>query len=80
MIWQEIKDFSNTLSEEELKQPVKGWDEDRTYTVKGVERTEEDRYWDGYMHIPSSAFDSFPEDVDDVEDILPKGTVRLNLD
>jgi len=79
MTWQEIKDFSNALSEEELKQPVKGWNEDRTYTVESITKTEEDYYWDGIQYLPESEFIDFNSCVSS-KNPLPKGTIRLNLE
>lgn len=78
MNWQQIKDFANSLSEAELQQEVKGWDDLRTCEVVSVEKTEEVRYWDGYQYISESDCEGYPQNLDKTK-TLPIGTIRLNL-
>lgn len=78
MNWQQLKDFANSLSDDELQQEVKGWDDVRTCEVVGVEKTDEVRYWDGYQYISESDCEGYPQNLDKTK-ILPIGTIRLNL-
>ena len=74
----ELKGILNTLSDDELQQDAKGWDDMRTCEVVGIEKTDEVRYWDGYQYLPESDCEGYPQYLDKTK-TLPKGTIRLNL-
>ena len=78
MNWQQLKDFANTLTAEQLQQEVKGWDDLRTAEIVCVEITEEERYWNGFAYVSESDCEGYPQYLDKTK-VLPIGTIRLNL-
>lgn len=73
--WQDIKALANSLTEEQLQQPVKYWTESEGGTVGDANVLGEDYVNDGKGYAPKSEFP--PETVDENEPVIPEGTVML---
>jgi hypothetical protein len=77
LTWQSIKDLANSLSEEQLRQPVRYWTESEGGTVSDANILDEDHVSDGVAYAPKSEMD--PEAVDTDEPVMPEGTPMLWL-
>lgn len=73
--WHDIKELANSLTEEQLQQPVKYWTESEVGTVGDANALDEDYVSDGEGYGPKSEFP--PETVDENEPVIPEGTVML---
>lgn len=82
MNYQQLKDFCNSLTPEQLTQEVFLSGEDQAYKVDGADISTEDQYFDHAEHIGNlkSIKDENPEGWEtEIEDytLVPKGTVSL---
>lgn len=73
--WQEIKDLANSLSEEQLQQPVKYWTESEGGSVGDANVLDEDYVTDGEAYAPKSEMPAIA--IDEEAPVFPKGTVML---
>lgn len=80
MNWQQLKDFANSLTAEQLQQEVKAWGENCAYEVVGVEVTTEDLYFNGEWVLPFNEFENPETEITEDTPCLPIGTIRLNID
>ncbi len=75
LTWQDIKDLANSLSEEQLQQPVKYWTEGEGGSIGDANILEEDYVSDGEGYAPRSEMPS--EVIDEDEPVFLKGTPML---
>jgi hypothetical protein len=75
LIWQDIKDLANSLTAEQLRQPVKYWTESEGGKVGDANILDEDYVSDGEAYGPRSEFPA--EAIDEDEPVFPAGTVML---
>ena len=75
LTWQHIKDLSNLLTPDQLRQPVKYWTESDGGTIGDANILDEDYVSDGEAYAPES--EMAPECIDEDEPIFPEGTVML---
>jgi len=75
LTWNDIKELSNSLTEEQLRQPVKYWTEEEGGTIGDANVLDEDYVSDGEAYAPKSEMP--PECVDEDEPVFPEGTVML---
>lgn len=73
--WQDIKDLANSLTEQQLQQPVKYWTEGDGGTIGDANVLEEDYVSDGVAYAPKSEMPALH--IDEDEPIFPEGTVML---
>jgi len=74
----ELKEILNTLSDDELQQDAKGWDDERTMMLTGIERIDEKLYSSGGFYCTLNDYEGSPEELE-TADFLPIGTIMLNL-
>jgi len=83
MKWQQLKEYANSLNEEQLSEKVIVWGEERGFGIQEAAGLEEDYYIDDYSAVPVSCFEADETDEDDKLEnytILKKGTPRLHTD
>lgn len=75
LTWQDIKDLSNSLTEEQLQQKVRYWTEGEGGHIGDANVLDEDYVSDGEAYGPKSEMPI--EMVDEDEPVFSKGTVML---
>lgn len=75
LTWRDIKNLSNELSEDQLKQPVRYWTEGEGGEVGDANVLDEDYVSDGESYAPKSEMPA--EVIDEDEPVFYKGTVML---
>jgi hypothetical protein len=75
LTWRDVKDLANSLTEEQLQQPVNYWTESEGGTVGDANVLDEDYVSDGEAYAPKSEMPA--EAVDEDEPVFPKGTVMI---
>ncbi|MFA6057262.1 MAG: hypothetical protein WC756_03615 [Taibaiella sp.] len=77
--WSELKNFANTLTEEQLQQPVRIWGESFAADIESVEVLDEDMINpSGEGCEPVSAYADEPETLEDEPVIYPAGRILLD--
>ncbi len=76
LVWADIKALANSLTDEQLEQPVKWWSDDEGGNIDDANILDEDHVNNGENYVPRSALD--PEFVVEPDaKVYPAGTVML---
>lgn len=78
LTWQELKDFVNKLTHEQLNDVVRFWGEEIGGIIDSVEQLPEDFVETDYGMEPASV-QEYEEGDEHCEVILPKGTPIFNI-
>lgn len=76
LTWKNLKEFCNSLDEQQLICPIRLWgmNEVTFGKLEDLDILEERYFNDGEMYSPESTFDDFEEQVEDKADFIEKGT------
>lgn len=77
--WKELKEFANSLSDEQLQAPVRWWGEEMSGCVFKAHQLEEDYVTTDYGCEPASV-QEYDEGDEPYEVTHPKGTPMLEAD
>lgn len=73
--WERLKELANSLSEDQLKKPVKWWGDGSGGTIDDANVLDEDWVSDGVAYQPKSAIDE--DAIDKEAAIFEEGTPML---